>query len=312
MAGKRRKAVYRLFWGILLLMLVGGVLWCYRSSLTAGTIKFALAQPGIITHERKVTATFANMETPILAPSSGKIQYLAQDGLRYRRGEPVATILPEGAAPGMTSEFAKTILAPAGGLFYRQTDGLETIMTGENLLEMDLSKLLAQSATVKTPAVLVKAGEIVGKIVNNLSSTEAFIALPSLDGLVIGNTLKIKLENQTVSAKIVRKSEKPCGVVVQFPYYIDGSAVQRCQEVTWIYKPPTNGVLIPKSALWTQGEVLGVYLWNDGVLHFQKVKVLDENDTSACIENLTSGIPVVITPREGLDGLVANVKNINN
>ena len=313
MAGKRRKTIY-LFWGILFIVFAGGILWFYRFSLTAGTIKFAVAQTGTITHERKVAATFANEEIAISAPFSGKIQFVGEDGQRFRRGETVATLQPEGAAPGTKQEYTTNhaILAAMGGLFFRHSDGLESIMTSENLTSMDLDKLLAQAAIVKTAGATVQAGEVVGKMVNNLIPTRAFLELSSIDGLEVGKTLRLIAGNQTVSAKILLKSDtpKPRGVIVQFPHYVDGSAAQRRQDVTWIYLPPTTGVLVPKSALWTQGEELGVFLWNEGVVHFKKVNVLDQDDSQVCIENLPSGIPVVITPRNGLEGLVANVKNI--
>ncbi|ODA39581.1 HlyD family efflux transporter periplasmic adaptor subunit [Desulfosporosinus sp. BG] len=310
MEGKRRKPAYW-FWGILFIVLTGGILWSYRSSLTAGDIKFAVAQTGTITHERKVMATFANEEIPISAPSTGKIQFLGENGQRFRRGEAVAILQTAGAAPGMTQDGMKqTILAAKGGLFFHQSDGLESILTSQNLNSMDLNKLLAQTANVKTAGATVQAGEIVGKIVNNLIPTQAFIELPSIDGLTIGKTLRLTAGNQTVSAKILRKSDTPKGVIVQFPHYVDGSAAQRRQDITWSYLPSTSGVLVPKSALWTQGEELGIFLWDGGVVHFKKVTVLDQDDSQACIENLPSGIPVVITPREGLEGLVADVKNI--
>lgn len=311
MEGKRRKPFYW-FWGVLLIALVGGILWSYRFNFISGPLKFALAQTGTITHERKVVATFANQELPISAPFTGSVQFMGEDGQRFRRGEGVATLQPEGAAPGTKQEKAKnqTILAPMGGLFFHQTDGLETIITSENLASMDLDRLLAQTANVKIPGANVQAGEFVGKIVNNLIPTQAFLELTSIEGLIVGKTIRLTAGQQTVSAKILLKSEKPTGVVVLFPYYIDGSATNRRQEVTWIYQSPTSGVLVPRSALWTQGEELGVFLWSEGVVHFKKVKVLDQDDSHACIENLTSGIPVVITPRNGLEGLVANVKNI--
>jgi len=311
MEGKRRKPIYW-FWGGLFIALVGGILWSYRSNFSLGTIKFVLAQTGTITHERKVAATFANQELPIPAPFTGSVQFMGEDGQRFRRGEGVATIKPEGAAPGTKRENAQnqTILATMGGLFFHQTDNLETIITTENLTSMDLDRLLAQTANVKILGASVQAGEFVGKIVNNLIPTQAFLELTSIEGLTVGKTIRITAGEQTVSAKILRKSEKPTGVVVMFPHYIDGSATKRRQEVTWIYQSPTSGVLVPRSALWTQGEELGVFLWNEGVVHFKKVKVLDQDDSQACIENLTSGIPIVIKPRNGLEGLVADVKNI--
>ena len=311
MEGKRRKLIYW-FWGVLFIALVGGIWWSYRSNFSSGTSKFAVAQIGTITHERKVAATFANQELVIPAPFSGSVQFIGEDGQRFRRGEGVATLHPEGAAPGIKMEHAQNqmILATMGGLFFHQTDGLETIITIENLTSTDLNKLLAQRANVKIPGANVQAGEFVGKIVNNLIPTQAFLELTSIEGLTVGKTIRLTVGEQTVSAKILLKSEKPTGVVVLFPYYIDGSATKRRQEVTWIYQAPTSGVLVPKSALWTQGEDLGVFLWNEGVVHFKKVIVLDQDDSQACIENLTSGIPIVITPRNGLEGLVADVKNI--
>ncbi len=311
MEGKRRKPIYWL-WGGLFIALVGGILWSYRSNFIPGTIKFALAQTGTITHERKIAATFANQESPIAAPFSGSVQFIGKDGQRVKRGEGVATLQPDGAAPGTKPENAQkqTLLAPMGGLFFHQTDGLETIITTENLTSMDLDRLLALTASVKIPGGSIQTGEFVGKIVNNLIPTQAFLELTSIEGLIVGKSIRITTGEQTISAKILRKSEKPMGVIVLFPHYIDGSATIRRQEVTWVYKSPTSGVLVPRSALWTQGEELGVFLWSEGVVHFKKAKVLDQDDNFACIENLTSGIPIVITPREGLEGLVADVKNI--
>lgn len=313
MKRKRRKPIYW-FWGFLFIVLTGGILWSYRSSLKARDIKFAVAQTGTITHERKVTATFANEETPLSASVSGKVQFVAEDGQRFRRGETVATIQAEGAAPGNKQENAmnQTVSAAMGGLFFRQTDGLESIMTSENLDTMDLNKLLAQTANVKTAGATVQAGEVIGKIVNNLIPTQAFIELSDINGLVVGKTLRLTAGNQTLSAKILRKSDQPRGVIVQFPQYFDGSAAQRRQTLTWIYLPSTSGVLVPKSALWTQGEELGVFLGSEGVVHFKKVKVVDQDDSQVCVENLPSGIPVVTTPRNGLEGLVTDVKNIQD
>lgn len=312
MEKKRKRQKNYWFWGILLIILVGGVVWSYRSNLMASDIKFAVAQTGTIIHERKVPATFANQELPVTAPFSGKIQFIGDDGQRFRRGETLATLQQDGAAPGTKQGSATNIAIPAatGGLFFHQSDGLETIMTSENLMSMDLEKLVAQASNTKTTGQTVQSGEVVGKIVNNLTPTVAFLQLQSIDGLTVGKTLRLITGNQTTNAKIMRKSEKPMGVIVQFPNYIDGSASNRHQEVTWSYSPQTSGVLIPKSALWTQGEELGVYISNEGVVHFKKVKVLDEDDQQACIDDLPSGIPVVTNPRNGLEGLIAKVKNI--
>lgn len=321
MAREGRKPAYWL-WGILFILVVGGIFWFYHSNFSTGNIKFAIAQTGTINHERKVMAVFANQEQPISAPFSGSVQILAEDGQRFKRGESVAVLQPEGAVPGtkQVNVRNKTISAPKGGLFFHQTDGLENIITTDSLISMDLDKLLAQPANANIsdanvqeandPDANVQSGEFIGKIVNNLVPTRAFLEITNIEELTVGKTIRLTVGEQTVNARILRKSEKPIGVVVEFPHYIDGTAINRRQEITWVYKPPRSGVLIPKSALWTQGEELGVFLWSEGVVQFKRVKVLDQDDCQACIENLTSGIPVVITPRNGLEGLAANVKNI--
>ena len=310
MAGKRRKKNYW-FWGVLFIALVGVSLWFYRPDFSSGTIKFAVAQTGTITHERKIAATFVNQELPISSPISGRVHFIGKDGQRFRRGDGVATLQPEGATPGTNGKSAQnqTIQATIGGLFFHQTDGLETILTAQNLITMDLDKLLAQKASTKIPGDTVEAGEFVGKMVNNLIPTQAFLELTSIEGLTVGKMMRLTVGEQTVQAKILLKSERPTGVVVVFPNFIDGSATKKHQEVTWKYQSSTSGVLVPQCALWRQGEELGIFLWDEGVVHFKKVKVLDQDDSYACIENLASGIPIVITPRNGLEGLVAEVKN---
>lgn len=307
----RKKSNY-VIWVVLVLAFAGGIWWYYRAHLLPGSILFAVAQTGTINHEHIVMATFANQETPLAAPFSGRIQFICADGQRVKRGETVATLQPEGAAPGLKLDDAQTqaIQATIGGLFFQQTDGLETILTAENLASTDLDKLLAQQANVKRLETGVASGESLGKIVNNLAPTQAFLELTAVEDLVVGKNIRLTVGEQTVSAKILRKSESPMGVVVAFPHYIDGSATERRQEVKWVYQVSTSGVLVPRSALWNQGEEQGVFMWSEGVIHFKKVKILDQDDEFVCIENLNSGVPVVITPREGLEGLVADAKNI--
>ncbi|AFM42623.1 hypothetical protein Desaci_3742 [Desulfosporosinus acidiphilus SJ4] len=294
---RKKKRKFSWFWWVLFLILLGGAIWFNRAYFMTRDINYTAAQSGTITHERKIPAIFANQEQPVAAPISGTIQFVGNDGQRFRRGETVATVQQNGTKQGLA--------AAMGGLFFHQTDGLETIITSDSIMSMDLEKLVTQTSKVKIPGQTVQAGEIVGKMVNNLLPTMAFLQLQSIDNLTVGKTLRLITGNQTMDAVIMRKSEKPMGVIVQFPHYVDGSASERKQEITWSYAPQTSGVLVPKSALWKQGEEIGLFVVNDGVVHFKKVKVLDENDQQACVDSLPVGIPVVTNPRDGLEGLIA-------
>jgi len=288
-----------------LVLFGGGALWAYRAQLQTATLKFGVAQPGTITHEVEVQAVFANQETVVTAPVAGQVSFSGEDGQRFRRGETVATVQPAGANPGAANPAtAQAVAAPVGGLFFGQTDGLESVVTPDNLLNMDLAKLLAEKGSDKA-AKQVQSGEPVGKMVNNLGPSSAFLAVPSLDGLEVGQTLRLVVEGKTQTAKIKRKSGTPLGVVVQFNQYVDGSAERRVQDIVWVARPPVNGIVLPKQALWQQGEEQGVLVVMEGVIRFRRVKVLDQDSAQVCVDNLPTGMSVVLTPRSGLEGLAA-------
>ncbi|MFZ3101113.1 MAG: HlyD family efflux transporter periplasmic adaptor subunit [Desulfitobacteriaceae bacterium] len=299
-----------LLWGLVVIVILsGGGLWFYRSIVTNKELTFDYAQAGVIKHGIKVKATFVNQEFVIHTTVAGKVQFLGVDGQRFRRGETVANVQPEGTAPGTKTGNQGTIAlaAPNGGLFFHKIDGCETFLTTENLRSTNLAELLSQKATVQTTDS-VQAGGVIGKIVNNLVPTEAFIELPSLNNIMIGKSIRLTIADQVQVAKVILKSERPLGTVVQFNQFVDKSVENRQQEIIWEAQPSVSGIIIPKSSLWTQGEEQGVYVIFEGVIHYRKVKILDENETRVCVQDLPSGMPIVIIPRNGIEGMLASAK----
>lgn len=297
--------------GILIILLVGMIVWTYRSTWLTRGLEFAVAQPGTIKHEQTVRATFANEESLIQAPLGGRVHYIGEEGQRLRRGETLLRVEAEGAVPGAAAQPAPTVevAAPAGGLFYQSVDGLESIYTPNNFLAMDLNKLLDTPGIPTEPQEVVQAGATVGKIVNNLEPTVGFVELQDVSELELGQTLRFTIDGQRQNGKIIRKSENPRGVVVSFTQFVNSSVGERQQEITWHVSPDVNGVVVPQSALYTQGEEIGVYLVVEGVLHFRPVAIIDQDEQQVCVGNLPSGISVVQNPRPGLEGIPVQVKN---
>lgn len=315
---KRKKLNGLLFSGLLIILIASSLGWVYRANLMGNSLEVETAQVGSIDHFVEVKAIFANEEYVIQAPTSGKVEFLGKEGQRFRRGEAVARIYPEGASPGTNlSRQPVQVSLPKGGLFFHEVDGLESVLTPQSLLQMDLTKILEQQGNQQAQNELIQAGNSLGKIVNNLIPTEAFVEVQPTAELAVGKTIKFNLKGQVERAKILRKSDNPQGVVVQFEQYLEGTETTRIQEVNWIARPSVSGVIIPKSALFTKGEELGVYVVKEGIFQFRKVNVLDENETLVCVEtskdgDTTKGIPqgitVVKNPRSGIEGLTANVK----
>ncbi|MGI1658216.1 MAG: HlyD family efflux transporter periplasmic adaptor subunit [Desulfitobacterium sp.] len=330
--------------GALLLLLIGSLGWVYRSNFLTGSLKVELAKQGDIKHQQIVSVVFASEETLLKAPAAGTPKFLVQEGERIRKGDPVATIQSGGVVLGQDNlAQSNTLVAPIGGLVYSATDGLETFLTPEHLLSMDVSKILQQTvagssesgaettapapqsnpsdreAQVSQPSqdtqraqssgVSVDSGKVIGKIVNNLLPTVAVIKV-DIQGYEVGKNVKLLINDQSFTAKIMRLLDDPQGLVVQFNQYIDGTSRQRFQEIALVVKPTVSGILIPKSSLWIKGEEQGVYVVQESAIQYRKVKILDENDEFVCVENLPHGIPVIINPRTGLDGLTINIKNV--
>lgn len=316
----RHTMAKRLLLGSLLVTLIVCSLgWVYRANWMTSSLEVETAQMGSIDHYVLVKAVFANEEYVIQSPASGKLEFLGKEGQRFRRGETVAQIQPDGVAPGTNSnQKSVQVSIPTGGLFYQKVDGLESVFTPQSLLEMDLAKILEQQENPQAQNDLIQAGTPLGKVVNNLIPTMAFVEVQPTNDLNVGKTVKFNIEGQILSGRILRKSETPSGIVVRFNQYLEGTENERMQDVYWIARPSENGVIISKSALYTKGEELGVYVVQEGIFQFRKVKVLDENDTFVCVENLPQdlargigleiGIPVVKNPRSGIEGLTANVK----
>ena len=310
---------------VFLLLLLGSLGWVYRSSFLTGSLKVEIARQGSIDHLQTVAAVFANEETLLKAPGAGTTEFLVQEGERVRKGDLIARIHSGGVVLGQeNAAAAHDLYASSGGIVFSVIDGLETYLTPENLLAMDVAKILqptqelsttqeAQEAQEPSPpqsSGSVAAGKVIGKIVNNLKPTVAVLKVEP-KGYEVGKSVKLIIDDQNYSAKILRLLDNPHGLVVQFNQYINGTSQKRLQDISLVQRPSVSGVLVPKSSLWSKGEEQGVYVVKEGAIQYRKVKILDQNDQVICVENLPHGIPVITNPRTGIDGLIMNIKNVS-
>ncbi|MEM5818991.1 MAG: HlyD family efflux transporter periplasmic adaptor subunit, partial [Desulfitobacterium hafniense] len=215
---------------VFLLLLLGSLGWVYRSSFLTGSLKVEIARQGSIDHLQTVAAVFANEETLLKAPGAGTTEFLVQEGERVRKGDLIARIHSGGVVLGQeNAAAAHDLYASGGGIVFSVIDGLETYLTPENLLAMDVGKILqptqelsatqeAQEAQEPSPpqsSGSVAAGKVIGKIVNNLKPTVAVLKVEP-KGYEVGKSVKLIIDDQNYSAKILRLLDNPHGLVVQF------------------------------------------------------------------------------------------------
>jgi len=286
--------------------IIGTVIWYYYPIWTIKRLDYIIARTGSIDYQVQVNAVFVNDEHLIYAPASGTVTFNVEEKQRYRRGEIIGAVQSQGGASVGGGKNTPIVIG-VGGLFYKTIDGLEGVLTRNNLLNMDLNALLAQKGTLTGPFTTVTSGAPVGKIVNNHTPTTAFVEFPAVEGLelrsyAVGDRLRFEAHGRSYTAKILRVSESPRGFVVEFDSFVNDSVIPREQLIVWNYKNSPEGIIVPQSALVIKGEEKGVLVVVEGVIRFRRVKILDQNQELACVENITEGMTVITTPRLELEG----------
>ncbi len=294
MANKRPKRLFI----VVLLVVSGFILWAFQSDWLIGRPSLVTVGEGSIKHEKTVKAVFANTEKVLTSPIEGKVSPVQGEGQRFRKGEIVAKITPTGVNIGRSGEEV-AVSAPISGLFYSSRDGLEQVITPENLMNLDLNGLLAQTEA-KNPLTdgnhLVNKYSPIGKMVDNLSPSWMFIYLESTDDIAKGWSGKFIIGGEEYVGTVMKLAGQPKGAVICFTQYVKGTTEDRSQEIVLRYKSPSKGLLVPLSSLCSYGEEKGVYAEDGGKVNFKNVKVLDYDDSYACIEGLSEGIRVVVNP----------------
>jgi hypothetical protein len=143
-------------------------------------------------------------------------------------------------------------------------------------------------------------------MVNNLQNSWALIKLSSTEHILAGDRLTFISGKDIYISTVRRVEESSRLVVVEFGQYINGSTEQRRQQWRWQRAGRQRGVVFPREAIFAQGEEIGVFVVENSVINFRRVRVLDQNETLACVDNVPAGRLVVTNPRQGLHGIAAN------
>lgn len=233
--------------------------------LTRGTIVSAVAKVQFLSNQ-EVTATVLlegilfKEEKVVTAPVTGQLQFVCEDGTRLNVGATAAQLAV--ADPGSGS---RSVFTPTAGIICHHLDGLENIISPENLDLLDLSH---QEKLVGKPAAAnkqVEKGQPLFKIIDNLAPLTIYTEIPKTDFppelADKPRWLPAAWENQTLSIKpreVRDQGDRWAGFFLLADY--PESLLHYRKVRLTVTTDKLKGLLVPAGAIVYRDGVPGIYL----------------------------------------------------
>lgn len=148
-------------------------------------------------------------EEVLRSPVSGEIHFIVPDGKRLEVGAGAAQVITAGEGSGKA---ALNIFTPVAGVFCTHLDGLESILSPENMNVLDLTKLEKTVNKAISEGVRVEKGQPVFKLIDNLSPIYfyAVVSKNNFSSDLADKTgwLQATWENQTFKIKLDKIVDK--------------------------------------------------------------------------------------------------------
>ncbi|BAS28377.1 HlyD family efflux transporter periplasmic adaptor subunit [Limnochorda pilosa] len=191
------------------------------------------------------------------------------------------------------------IRAPEAGRFELRVDGLEEILTPEQVLDLApgyLRGLRVQERSAATGDRVV-AGQPVARLVDP-QRVHVYVFLPSGHGLQVGRKLLFQAEGAERVAAAVREVRffgDESGVLLELDAVPDALLDRRRTRGALILDRH-EGVVVPTSALIRRGEATGVLVEAEGGRLFTGVQVKGHDAAWAAVSGVAEGSRVVVNP----------------
>ncbi|MDO4541214.1 MAG: HlyD family efflux transporter periplasmic adaptor subunit [Bacillota bacterium] len=159
-------------------------------------------------------------ETVVYAPCRGSVIRRVDEGQRGAKGQAVA-LLRSGATDLTEDDATIPLKAPAAGLVSYNFDGLEEVVTPDNIQEIAVDELLNSEPEVEireTPD-FCKEGQAVYKTINNQRSPLLAVALPEsllAKAPEIGEKWQLTVNKEETEAAVMALTRVDKGYVVIF------------------------------------------------------------------------------------------------
>jgi putative membrane fusion protein len=271
-----------------------GLLAYSRGVMSALLVKTVVAEEGVLDITVTTEGLVVREEHLAAAPVSGTLEWLVSGGERVAADVPVARInTPVGQVQ---------VTAPVPGILVKSLDGLEGLLSGTNLSQMEVTAVRELSPAPKTIAAgsRVSQGSLLFKVVNNflwhilldLSPEEALL-LESGDS----HMLRFSCGSELPGRVVLRRNEEKGRTTLA--YQLDADIADALQErfiTASVLVSRLRGIVLPASALICREGEAGVYIVQKSVVRFRQVEVVGEFGDMAAIRGLAEGLRVVVNP----------------
>jgi len=190
--------------------------------------------------------------------------------------------------------------SPKAGIVTFASDGMESVLTLENIYKLDYDTVIKQNIDVKSLTTdYVTNGRPVYKIVDN--SIWMLVALIEKDEISLyeeGKYVRVNINDETVTgvvSKVFETGEKGA-LVLKMTEQVSDFHKERIVR-TKIVRENYQGLKIPSSAIVSREGIQGVYaLGVDNKAVFKPVKVIGYDEESAIVKNGFVEVVIEDTP----------------
>jgi hypothetical protein len=252
-------------------------------------------------------------ETVVTAPYRGLRVKEMTEGSRISRGATAARLVYyEGSSLEERKEMA--VVAPESGILSFVQDGLESAYDFERPLDFDFGKIMAfyqkndknTFQQTENQDIMIEAGGMAFKVVDNLAPAYICLAAEGADRPIpgLGDEMTLRLEglpDRTVQVANVRTDQDHTYYLltvsqgVEFPErrVYPGELVLDSVEET----------ALPEGVIVAREEQPGIYVLKDGLIQWQSVSIIKQQEGQVVIDGLDEKTWVVFDPRWVWEGM---------
>jgi putative membrane fusion protein len=250
-------------------------------------------------------AVFLRPEAMAAAPFRGVCVRLLQEGDRVSKGTAVARLIYyEGTSLENRREIE--IMAPESGIVSFSEDGLESVYAPDGVMAVSLEDMMKlyqkkdknASLQVEDGDIMIEAGEMVFKIIDNLSSAYVYMETDRTDIVQeAGAKMTLRLADmpeQTVKAAGIQKSPRGTYILLEAGQVPEG--LNRRVYSGTLVLDRVEKTLLPDQVIVSRKAQTGVYVLEDGFVRWKPVHVLERQPDQVVIAGLDGKAWVVSRP----------------